>query len=206
LINDNLLDLSHLSWVHRDTLGRNTMSWGESRARVTSIARGLNIARWVVNQPAPLYLDLPAETRTDLWASYDYVVPGVFLLTAASYPPGTAAACGGEAPSAAPMWQSLTSQAVTPIAERETVYYYSGCLEKRLATEESSRQQIAFFEKAFAEDKAIIEAQQQVIAATPETRMLRLAADGALNRFRRLMADLMAAEQPADQAIPQAAE
>jgi phenylpropionate dioxygenase-like ring-hydroxylating dioxygenase large terminal subunit len=206
LINDNLLDLSHLSYVHQNTLGRNAMSWGESRPQITRIERGLRIQRWVVDQPAPIYLGLPAGTRTDMWASYDYMVPGVFLLATQSHPPGTAQACNMQAPPAEPMWRSLTSQAVTPTAERQTVYFYSGCLEKKLATEENSRQQIASFEKAFAEDKAMIEAQQRVISATPQTRMLRLASDGALNQFRRLMAELIEAEQPPGLAAQTAAE
>ena len=33
LINDNLLDLTHLSYVHEKTLGRNNMSWGEAGQR-----------------------------------------------------------------------------------------------------------------------------------------------------------------------------
>jgi vanillate O-demethylase monooxygenase subunit len=170
------------------------MSWGESRPKITPIERGLRIARWVVNNPAPAYLGLPAEARTDMWASYDYLVPGVFLLATESHPPGTAAACSMAAPFAEPMWRSLTSQAVTPISERQTVYYYSGCLRRNYATEEQSRDQIGVFEKAFAEDKAMIEAQQRVVDRTPERRMMVLATDGALNQFRRLMAGLMEAE------------
>jgi len=84
---------------------------------------------------------------------------------------------------------------VTPISERQTVYYYSGCLSRSHATEEQSKQQIVVFEKAFAEDKAMIEAQQCVVERTPERRMMVLATDGALNQFRRLMAGLIEAEQ-----------
>jgi hypothetical protein len=101
------------------------------------------------------------------------------------------------APASEPMWWSLTSQAVTPISERQTVYYYSGCLSRSYATEEHSKQQIAVFEKAFAEDKAMIEAQQRVIDRTPERRMMVLSTDGALHQFRRLMAGLIEAEQRA---------
>jgi phenylpropionate dioxygenase-like ring-hydroxylating dioxygenase large terminal subunit len=196
LINDNLLDLSHLSYVHQTTLGRNSMSWGESRPRTTQIERGLRIQRWVVDHPRPAYLGLPAEARSDMWASYDYMVPGIFLLATKSYPRGAAADCGMEAPVAEPDWVTSTSQAVTPIDDGRTVYYYSSCLNRKFATEEHSRQQMAVIERAFAEDKAMIEAQQQVIARTPQARMLRLAADGALNQFRRLMAGLIEAEQP----------
>ena len=195
LINDNLLDLSHLSYVHQSTLGRNSMSWGESRPKTTRIERGLRIERWVVNHPRPSYLGLLPGSLSDMWASYDYMVPGAFLLATKSYPPGMAAECGMRAPTAEPDWVSSTSQAVTPISESKTVYYYSSCLSRKFATEEHSRQQMAVIERAFAEDRAMIEAQQEVIASTPKTRMLQLASDGALNQFRRLMAGLIEAEQ-----------
>src|SRR5712691_3445456 len=150
----------------------------------------------LVNNPAPGYLDLPPGTRTDMWASYDYMVAGVFLLATQSFPPGTAAACGMEAPSAEPLWRSMTSQAVTPITEHQTIYYYSGCLPRSYASEENSRKQLAVFEKAFAEDNAMIEAQQRVIDGTPQPVMLGTSSDHALNQFRRLMAGLIEAEQP----------
>ena len=195
LINDNLLDLSHLSYVHQSTLGRNSVSWGESCPKTTPIERGLRIERWVVNHPRPNYLGLPAGSLSDMWASYDYMVPCVFLLATRSYPVGMATQCGMQAPGAEPDWVSCTSQAVTPISEDKTVYYYSSYLSRKFANEEHSRQQMAVIERAFAEDRAMIEAQQEIIASTPTSRMLQLASDGALNQFRRLMAGLIEAEQ-----------
>jgi phenylpropionate dioxygenase-like ring-hydroxylating dioxygenase large terminal subunit len=210
LINDNLLDLAHLSYVHENTLGRNSMSWAESRPTVTPIPRGLRISRWVLNHPSPVYLTMPGGVgRVDMWASYDYMAAGVFLLQTKSYPVGSAAACGMRAPDpdAEPLTTTTTSQAVTPIDEQHTVYYYSGCLPRRLASEEDSRQQLALFERAFAEDNAMIEAQQRVIARTLEPRMLWIRADHALSQFRRLMEELMAAEARGSAApVPLAAE
>ena len=195
LINDNLLDLSHLSYVHENTLGRNSMAWGNSKPHVLRIDRGLRISRWVVNNPAPKYLDRAPGMLTDMWTSYDYMAAGVFLLQTRSYAAGTAAACGMREPTAAPLWTTMTSQAVTPIDKRHTVYYYSGCLEKSFASEAQSKAQFVVFERAFAEDRAMIEAQQQVIWRTAEPQMLGTASDHALNQFRRLMAGLVAAEQ-----------
>jgi len=156
----------------------------------------LRISRWVVDNPAPGYLDLPPGTRTDMWSSYDYMVAGIFLLATQSFSPGTAAACGMQAPSAEPLFRSMTSQAVTPITEHQTIYYYSGCLPRSCVTEENSRRQLAVFEKAFAEDNAMIEAQQRVIDRTPQPAMLGTTSDHALNQFRRLMAGLIEAERP----------
>ena len=122
------------------------------------------------------------------------MVAGVFLLATKSYPPGMSASCGMSAPTAEPDWVSSTSQAVTPVTEHQTIYYYSSCLSRKFATEDHSRQQMAVIEKAFAEDQAMIEAQQRVVDRTPEPRFMILSTDGALNQFRRLMAGLIEAE------------
>ena len=62
-----------------------------------------------------------------------------------------------------------------------------------IAAADSARQ-LALFERAFAEDNAMIEAQQKIIDRTPQPRMLGIRADHALNQFRRLMDELIAAE------------
>jgi vanillate O-demethylase monooxygenase subunit len=64
---------------------------------------------------------------------------------------------------------------------------------------------MAVIERAFAEDRAMIEAQQEVIANTPKTRMLQLASDGALNQFRRLMVGLIEAERRPNLVEPEGA-
>jgi phenylpropionate dioxygenase-like ring-hydroxylating dioxygenase large terminal subunit len=206
LINDNLLDLTHLSYVHAKTLGRNSMAWGNSKPRTTKLERGLRIQRWVVNNPLAPYLGQPAGATTDSWQSYDYMVPGMFLLTSKFFAPGTAAACSMEPPGPEhePFWTSLTSQPITPIGENQSIYYFSSCLSRKLATEAQADAQIALFRNAFAEDNAMIEAQQRVINLTPEPRMLGTMADGPLNLFRQLMAGLIAAEQPPGAAPPTA--
>lgn len=205
LINDNLLDLSHLSYVHAKTLGRNSMAWGDSRPRTTRLARGLRVERWVVGNPLAPYLGRPADARTDSWQSYDYMAPGVFLLTSKFYPPGAAAARSLAAPEPGmePFWVSLTSQAITPIDEKQSIYYFSSCLDRARANEEQADAQIALFRRAFNEDNVMIEAQQRVIDQTSQPRMLGTASDGALNQFRQLMARLI--EEEAAPSSPAAA-
>ena len=196
LINDNLLDLSHLSYVHAKTLGRNSMAWGDSRPHAARLERGLRIERWVVDNPLAPHLGRPADARTDSWQSYDYMAPGVFLLTSKFYPPGAAAACNLAAPGPdrEPFWVSLTSQAITPIGEKQSIYYFSSCLARERANGEQADAQIELFRRAFNEDNAMIEAQQRVIDQTPEPRMLGTVSDGALNQFRQLMARLIEEE------------
>ena len=47
LIHDNLLGLTHLSYVHENTLGRKNTSWGQTRPMFQSIERGVRVQRWL---------------------------------------------------------------------------------------------------------------------------------------------------------------
>ena len=112
LINDNLLDQSHLSYLHENTLGRNSKSWGENRPTISPIERGLRVSAGssTTRHPDISMCCLALHGHVGV---VDFMVPGVFLLATQSFPPGTAAACRMEAPSSEPLWRSLTSQAVT---------------------------------------------------------------------------------------------
>src|SRR5581483_7690444 len=46
LIDDNLLDLSHLSFAHEKTLGLDMPQWADLRPRMMSLERGLRFQRW----------------------------------------------------------------------------------------------------------------------------------------------------------------
>ena len=61
---------------------------------------------------------------------------------------------------------------------------------------ESITEQInASVHQAFAEDYAIISAQQEVISRNPEYKMLPIAADEALSKMRRLMNRMLREEE-----------
>ena len=191
LINDNLLDLAHLGYVHENTLGRNSISWAESRPTVTPIPRGLRIARWVVNNPGPRYLTMPGGlSHVDMWTSYDYMVPGIFLLGTRSYPVGMAAARGMQAPDpdAEPLTTTTTSQAITPIDDGHTIYCSAARQRGRFAAAAGVIR--TRFRRGQRDDRGAT-AGHRADAAAPH------AVDPchrAPNRFRRLLDELMADE------------
>ena len=145
---------------------------------------GYAIRRW---PPAPL-LD---GTCVDQWSAYDFVLPCVFLLRSSGYPAGTAELCPNGPDSIEPFYQTVTSQAVTPIIETSTIYYYSGGQLTRHSSEDRLRRQIEMFGMAFREDKAMIEAQQAVINRSPEKTMMTLSFDRSVGQFRRLIDGLI---------------
>jgi phenylpropionate dioxygenase-like ring-hydroxylating dioxygenase large terminal subunit len=201
LIHDNLLDLTHLSYVHENTLGRKSTKWGQEQPIFTPLERGVRVQRWLRDHTAASYMPAPEGTRMDHWASYDFVLPGVFLLTTSSYTVGTAEAFPAGPVGVAPAYVSVTSQAITPITDRSTIYYYSGGQPTRHAAADRIRDQVKLFDTAFREDKTMIEAQQKIIDVSPGKWMMTLGFDRSVAQFRRLMAKLMEAEVVAGERV-----
>jgi phenylpropionate dioxygenase-like ring-hydroxylating dioxygenase large terminal subunit len=124
LINDNLLDLSHLSFVHENTLGVGTPQWADERPRITRLERGLRVQRWIENKVPPRQLRQYGELL-DMWNAYDFVVPGIFILRSLWYPAGTAKRVGHAVPNEEPLFLRVDDQAVTAMTDRSARYFYA---------------------------------------------------------------------------------
>ena len=201
LINDNLLDLSHLSFVHAKTLGRNMPQWAAQRPRVTRLERGVRFQRWFENRPHAHYFGQPGEAY-DLWHSYDFIVPGVFIQRPAWYPPGTAKRMDMQPPTEPPLFVRCDDQAVIAETGRTSRYFYAVGARSSDATVELADEMFRFTEMAFHEDKDIIEAQQKVIDLDPERQMMSLSFDAGPNLFRGIVQQLVEAETRDPQPMP----
>ena len=195
LIHDNLLDLSHLSYVHAATFGHDTPQWAELRPKITPIERGVHVARWIADKPASPYLRLPEGTRMDLWSEYTFVVPGIFMLVTEFCPAGTAERLEFAKPGPEEaVFVSPTGQAVTPITGDTTIYRFTGGGRRADVDDQMIEAIMSYFMKAFYEDRAMIEAQQKVIARSPNSEMVSTSFDGGVTVFRKLLGDLIAEE------------
>ena len=191
-IADNLLDFSHLSFVHEKTFG-GSPDIAEARPEVSRIDRGIRIVRSVRNtSPAPYHQKVGKFTgAVNRWFSYDFVVPGVLRLDATVRPAEDA----DDDDTRALRFHSC--QAITPETEATTHYFFmkahAFALDDTVVTESIAQSQ----HEAFAEDRSILEAQQQMIDSTPPTPMFNIAADKALVQYRRIVEALLAAEAAA---------
>ena len=124
LINDNLLDFSHLSYVHANSFGASE-DWARDRPQITMLPRGVRVERWV---PAQSGFRSRGGPPVDAWSTYDFLLPGILLMPSASYPAGTAERCGFAAPDPAipATGVTFTSQAVTPLTARTARYFFMG--------------------------------------------------------------------------------
>ena len=197
LICDNLLDFSHLSFVHASTLGGSPMIAQavptiEKTLDAHGLQNGIRVTRRVPNVPAPPFYQRfrRFDEMLDRWFIYDFVLPGTLLMQS-----------GGRPVSDAPddlrrAVQLHSCQTLTPETETSTHYFFQqshylrkeggGGLDEATAAAVTD----SIFNSllgAFNEDRDMIRAQHAVIQLNPDAPMLPLAMDSALIQFRRLV-------------------
>ncbi len=193
LIIDNLLDFSHLGFVHENTLGGGRVS-AEVKPVIERLDWGLRISRLYPAAPLAPYLKALAkfDGPVDRWQIYDFRLAGnVLSMDFGSAPAGQGALEGARPPQALVFH---TVQCLTPETETSTHYFWAAAhgfeLDNPAVTAEIHKQTAI----AFAEDKAIIQAQAGVIAEHPHERMIAIAADAAVNQGRAMLARMLQAE------------
>lgn len=197
LITDNLLDFSHLSYVHEKTLGGST-AIAEARHEVTETGDGLRVVRRVPNTiPAPYHRALGRfDGPVDRWFDYHLSVSGLFMMSAGVQSAGRPE---GDLDGALLFH---TCQALTPETATSTHYFFAQAhafaLDDPTVTESIYRS----VSDAFDEDRRMIEAQQANILSHPDEPMVPIGADGALTRYRRKVAAAIAAEAKQDRRTP----
>jgi vanillate O-demethylase monooxygenase subunit len=185
LINDNLLDLSHIAFLHCKSLGASLTPEGVSRPVVTKLERSVHIQNWLAAGPSRMSASTQGQ-KTDIWQTYDFVAPGVFLLRADVYPAGTGRQFPECEPSGVePLHRQFTCQAVTPLTEDRTCYFFAYGPWTQEGWLKEPFYQLGL--KAFNEDRVMIEAQQKNLNRWSGDAMLTTASDSALSQFRRMM-------------------
>jgi len=191
----NLVDLSHVAWVHRTTLG-GTTGWAEATPTHTMLERGINTAFWLPGAEPPAFAAhlFAPEARFDIHVDYDVTLPCNFVLHFEVWSPGTAAA-GKEAGQL--LLDSYSSQAVTPRDADWVDYYYSWGLSRATDVPGLSLTLREATDAAFLEDKAILEAQHRNIRERPDGNLIDIRADAGPNKLLHLLDRLLAAERDA---------
>ena len=184
LIGDNLLDATHLAYVHGGTVGGadpNVHMVAESSLKPT--ARGHRFERLMRNAPPPpaysaCVEDLPE--RIDRWQEFDFVAPSTVLQYSGGVPAGEKREEAGE-----PRFDMRIFHSATPATENTCYYFWS--VQNGHRTDDPQATEVIFqqIEKAIVEDKLFIEAQQERVDELGEDRLFDNAADSARIMARR---------------------
>lgn len=187
LLIDNLLDLTHETYVHGKTIGN--MAVVETPMEYQMDGQEVVVKRIMKNTPPPpLFKKVRGFTgNIDRWQIIRFQMPSHVSIDARGYPAGVDDIEQGM------RWFSMNS--LTPLDESNTMYFWTitRCFDlDNEALDEMIKQQIY---NTFMEDVEVIEAQQQLIETddrgVPE---VSIRADGGSIAARRIVDKVMAQE------------
>lgn len=191
LLNDNLLDFSHLAYVHLGTLG-GSESYAQLKPEIEVLERGLRISRWLYDfAPPPFVAKLLPPGNVDRWNDYDYLVPGILIMNSGFAAAGSGAKEGKREGAI----EFRSCQAVTPETESTSHYFFSQPRNFDNHDPITDHLLDRALKAAFQEDLEIIEAQQQRWEENDTDEMILIAADAALVQFRRIVERLKEEER-----------
>jgi phenylpropionate dioxygenase-like ring-hydroxylating dioxygenase large terminal subunit len=189
---DNLLDPSHVAWVHPGSFGNAACE--STPVEVHAHDSGLIASRWMrAVEVAPLYVPFVRfEGLCDRLQHYEVRFPSHALIKAVFVPAGAGDA-KAERHERAFVMDSYNF--LTPIDAETTRYYWFQLRNVLPDDAEASRLMGDSVRGAFEEDRVILNAIQQNFRESP-TPHIDIAIDSAPLRFRRRLRQLIAAEQP----------
>lgn len=190
-ITDNLLDPSHVAWVHVTSFGNAACEEVPVRARPTE--DGVIVSRWMMDvEIAPFYAPFTKfQGHTDREQHYEVRYPSHAIIKAIFVPAGTG---GPDEPLHPDAFLMDSYNFMTPIDEKRTRYFW---FQMRNFAPGDATVDAMFADAvrfAFSEDKLILEA-VQVGMDTKDTPNINLPIDAGPMRFRRRLAELIAAER-----------
>jgi phenylpropionate dioxygenase-like ring-hydroxylating dioxygenase large terminal subunit len=192
---DNLLDPSHVAWVHRTSFA--AAGTEDTPLEMQEFENGLLVSRWIYDCDAPPFYQplLTFEGSCDRLQHYEVRFPSVAINKGIYSPAGRG---GPDWVQDGQSYEMISYNFLTPIDENSTRYFW---LQQRNTDpdDDAITQQIASgARQAFTEDKVILEAVHNGIA-TESSRHINLGLDAAANRFRALLTSRITAE---DQQTP----
>lgn len=188
---DNLLDPSHVAWVHVTSFaGGGTDS---APLDMEQTDQGVIVSRWIYDQPAsPYYKDLVKfPGNCDRKQHYEMSVPAIALNKSIYTPIGTG---GPDAAMVDETYINISYNFMTPVDEKNTQYIWFQHRNTDPTDKAISEKMNAGAVMAFNEDKEILEAVQKGMDAmiTPN---IDLGLDLGAKTFRRKLQRLIDAEQ-----------
>ena len=190
-VTDNLLDPSHVAWVHPSSFG-NAACEGEPLSTLEN-GKGVTVSRWMRNvEVAPFYARyVKFSGRCDRKQQYEVRFPSHAVIKAVFTPAGTGSESGPMHPD---VFLMNSYNFLTPVDESTTRYYWFQARNFDQSDALVSEQFNEDVRHAFDEDRVILAAVHAGMA-NRRTPNINLALDAGPTRFRRGVQRLIDAEQ-----------
>ncbi|MEC7489279.1 MAG: aromatic ring-hydroxylating dioxygenase subunit alpha [Pseudomonadota bacterium] len=190
LLIDNLIDLSHIQFLHSTTLG--AANDADAEVEVRRDARGLTVSRWVMDTPpAPMYAHaLQTDDNVDRWQNIHYSPPSHVVIDAGSAIAGTGARTGDRSAGV----ETYSNHSLTPETGKSSHYFWHHARNFRLDDEAFTADLRNMFSSALMEDVVAIGEQQASIDRVGDRPTIDIHADAAAIQARRLLEEQIGAE------------
>ena len=188
---DNLLDPSHVAWVHVTSFAGSGTD--DQPLDLEKTENGVIVSRWIYDQPpSPYYKDLVKfEGNCDRKQHYEMCIPGIALNKSVYTPPGTG---GPNKPEVDKTYVNISYNFMTPVDERNTMYIWFQHRNMDPEDKSISEKMNAGARVAFLEDKDILEA-VQIGIEDMDTPNIDLGLDAGAKLFRLKLQRLINEEQ-----------
>jgi vanillate O-demethylase monooxygenase subunit len=190
-ITDNLLDPSHVAWVHATSFG--DAACATTPLKTTVLSNGVAVSRWMLDvEVAPFYAKfVKFAGNADRQQHYEVRFPSHAVIRAVFAPAGSGGPEGRHAPETFLM---DSYNFMTPIDEHTTRYFWFQTRNFAPKDEQVSASFATSVRAAFEEDKQILEAVHTGMQNS-RTPHIDLPSDAGPTRFRLRLATLIRAEE-----------
>ncbi|MGC4897492.1 Rieske 2Fe-2S domain-containing protein [Micromonospora sp. DT31] len=196
LVLDNLMDLTHETFVHGSSIGQDAVA--ETPFTVSHTDDRVTVTRWMLGVQAPPAWKYEMELAhpewdggpVDRWQIIHWQAPSTICIDVGVAPAGTGAQQGDFSQGV----RGWVLDTVTPKTATTSSYFWMRMRNHTLESEEITRDLTAAVHRIFGEDTAMLNAQQEAIDAHPDYDFYNLNIDGGGMWVRRLLDRLVAAE------------
>jgi phenylpropionate dioxygenase-like ring-hydroxylating dioxygenase large terminal subunit len=197
LIVDNLMDLTHETFVHGASIGQRSIT--EVPFEVAHGHRSATVTRWMRDVDAPPFWAMQLEWKTgkptgkvDRWQIIHFEAPSTVAIDVGVAPAGSGAPEGDRSEGV----NGFVLNTMTPETERTCHYFWAFVRNYNLDDQRITTLIREGVSGVFAEDEEVLAAQQQGVEAHPEKDFYNLNIDAGAMWARRLIDRMLAAEDP----------
>ncbi|UPK38247.1 aromatic ring-hydroxylating dioxygenase subunit alpha [Bradyrhizobium sp. 186] len=184
LVLDNLMDLTHETFVHAGSIG--DASVAETPFSVTHSNDTVTVTRWMLNVDPPPFLkkQLGKPGNVDRWQIITFQVPSSIVIDGGVALAGTGAPEGDRSQGI----NHMVVNTVTPESESSCLYFWSFPRNYRIQDERLTKSQHQNVSAIFRQDEVVLTAQQKAIDENPDKEFYNLNIDAGAMWVRRILA------------------
>lgn len=183
LLVDNLMDLSHETYVHATSIGQHEIN--ETQPTVTADDSSVTVSRWMLDiVPPPFWShNFKTKAKCDRWQSCVFTLPANVFIDVGVALAGTGAPEGDRS-------QGITGTVIdlmTPETETSCHYHWGFARDFEIRDQGLTDRIREAQGGVFMEDVAVLEEQQRSIEAHPERKLVNFNIDAGGVRARQLI-------------------